>query len=64
MSSTEVAQRYGVTERGALLALDDLAKRGIVTHRPLRKAMRGQPAKVYGSTEIFALLGLSPKDLA
>ena len=63
-SATDVARRYDVTERGALLALDDLAGRGIVTHRPMRKARRGRPAKVYEATELFALLDLSPRDLA
>ncbi len=64
LSAADVAGRYGVTERGALLALDDLAERQIVTHRPLRKARRGRPSKVYEATELFELLDLSPRDLA
>lgn len=64
LSSLEVAERYDVTERGARAALDDLAQRGILTFRPLRNAKRGRPGKVYEATELFALLDLTPQDLA
>jgi Fic family protein len=64
LSSPEVAERYDVTERGARAALDDLAQRGILTFRPLRNAKRGRPGKVYEATELFALLDLTPQDLA
>lgn len=63
LSAPEVAERFDVTERGARAALDDLARRGILTFRPLRKAKRGRPAKVYEATELFALLDLRPQDL-
>lgn len=63
LSASEVAERHEVTERGALAALDDLAQRGILTFRSLRKAKRGRPAKVYEATELFSLLDLRPQDL-
>lgn len=64
LSTSEVAKRYGVTERGARSALDDLVQRGILTFRSLRKAKRGRPAKVYEAAELFTLLDLTPQDLA
>jgi Fic family protein len=64
LSATEVAERHGVTERGARAALDDLVEREILTFRSLRKARRGRPAKVYEATELFVILDLSPHDLA
>jgi Fic family protein len=64
LSAADVASRYDVTERGARLALDDLAEREILSFRPLRKAKRGRPAKVYEATELFDLLDRSPQDLA
>jgi Fic family protein len=64
LSAADVAEPYGVTERGARAALDVLVERGILTFRPLRKAKRGRPTKVYEATELFALLDRSPKDVA
>lgn len=64
LSAVDVAERYGVTERGARAALDDLVDRGVLTFRSLRKARRGRPAKVYEATELFSLLDLTPQDLA
>jgi len=64
LSAADVAEPYGVTERGARAALDVLVERGILTFRPLRRAKRGRPTKVYEATELFALLDRSPKDLA
>ncbi len=64
LSTPEIAERYGVTERGARAALERLVEREILTHRPMRKAKRGRPAKVYEAAELFALLDLSPRDLA
>lgn len=64
LSASDVAERYEVTERGARAALDDLADRGILSFRSLRKAKRGRPAKVYEATELFSLLDLKPQDLA
>ncbi len=63
-SAADVAELHDVTERGARAALDDLAARGILTFRPMRKAKRGRPAKVYEASELFTLLDLSPQDLA
>lgn len=62
--ASDVASRYEVTERGARAALDDLVERGVLTHRPFRKAKRGRPAKVYEATEFFELLDRRPQDLA
>lgn len=64
LSASDVAELHEVTERGARLALDDLAERGVLTFRPMRRARRGRPTKVYEATELFALLDLSPRDLA
>jgi Fic family protein len=64
LSTAEVAERHGVTERGARAALDDLVGRGILTRRSMRRARRGRPAKVYEALELFTLLDLSPRDLA
>lgn len=64
LSATEVAERHGVTERGARAALDDLVQREILTFGSLRKAKRGRPTKVYEAKELFALLDLAPQDLA
>jgi Fic family protein len=64
LSAAETAKRYEVTERGARAALERLVEREILTHRPMRKAKRGRPAKVYEAVELFALLDLSPRDLA
>ncbi|MEA2010167.1 MAG: Fic family protein [Actinomycetota bacterium] len=64
LSASEVAKHHDVTERGARAALDDLMQRGILTFRPLRKAKRGRPSKVYEAMEFFELLDLSPRDLA
>ena len=64
LSAADVAGQFDVTERGARSALDDLASRGILNFRPMRKAKRGRPAKVYEASELFALLDLLPQDLA
>jgi len=64
VSASDVAERHEVTDRGARAALDDLAQRGILTFRSLRKARRGRPTKVYEATELFELLDLPPQDLA
>ncbi|MEA2000842.1 MAG: Fic family protein [Actinomycetota bacterium] len=64
LSASEVAKRHDVTDRGARASLDDLTRRGILTFRPLRKARRGRPTKVYEATEFFELLDHSPRDLA
>ncbi len=64
LSAGAVATRHQVTERGARAALDDLVDRGVLTFRPLRKARRGRPTKVYEATELFSLIDLSPQDLA
>lgn len=64
VSASDVAERYEVTERGARAALDDLAQRGILSFRTLRRARRGRPAKAYEATELFELLDLPPHDLA
>jgi Fic family protein len=64
LSASDVAGRYGVTDRGAGIALDGLVERGILTHRPLRRARRGRPLKVFEATELFDLLDLSPRELA
>ena len=64
LSATDVAERHGVTARGARAALDDLVEREILTFRSLRKAKRGRPAKVYEAKELFAILDLTPHDLA
>ncbi len=63
-AASDVAQRHEVTERAARAALEDLAERSIMAHRPLRKAKRGRPAKVYEATELFDLLDRRPQDLA
>ncbi len=64
LSAVEVAESHDVTERGARAALDELVQRGILTHRPMRKAKRGRPTKVYEATDLFAVLDLAPQDLA
>ena len=64
LSAAQVAARHDVTARGARAALDDLAERGILTFRTLRKAERGRPTKVYEATELFDLLDRTPQDLA
>ena len=64
VSAPDVATRHAVTERGARAALDDLAARGILTFRSLRKSRRGRPSKVVAGTVLFELLDLPPQDLA
>jgi len=64
LSTSDVADRFQVTERGARAALEDLVEREVLTFRPLRKAKRGRVGKVYEATGLFALLDLQPQDLA
>jgi Fic family protein len=64
LSASDIAQLHGVTDRGARAALGELAQRGILAFRPMRKAKRGRPTKVYEATELFALLDLSPQQLS
>ena len=63
MDRQSVSQVYGVSTVTATTALTALVELGVLDERPLRKAKRGRPGRVYQASALFDVLDAHPADV-
>ncbi|MFV1962769.1 MAG: Fic family protein [Acidimicrobiia bacterium] len=64
LDAQAVAARFGKSTVAARDALERLEKRGILVERPLRRGLRGRPARVFEASGLLDLLDERPQSLA